>query len=333
MIDMNEINGLSMTNVLFNTTNIDDIINKLEFLNLVFSREGAFIAIKTRFGYVFDKTTLPYKNKGLSALFDDDSTIYYFESFIPKPDITVLEEVLDCFKYVCDKTKEELLIIIYFDTRTEKFITEIVRTQIVSGGSVEYAYNKKYEMSDRYIKYLEIHSHHSMMANFSGTDNTDESNRTLYFCGVLGKINPIDTNIFTMDHKFRIWTGLRFIEIPLYEVFETHTHNTGLSDHNRRILDEVLNTSKIIKQMRAEKNKTQVYNPPSFGTPIPQGGKIDILPNRNLNQIETIRSTLEELGSDPDDDDVLNQLDEDELRLLPPIWRTSGLALLNGDQP
>ena len=329
MIDMNEINGLSMTNVLFNTTDINNIVSKLEFLNLVFSREGAFIAIKTKFGYVFDKTTLPYKNKGLNPLFEDDATIYYFESFIPKPDITVLEEILDCFKYVCTKTKEELLIIIYFDTKTEKFITEIVRTQIVSGGSVEYSYNKKYEMTDRYIKYLEIHSHHSMMASFSGTDNKDESHRTLYFCGVLGKINAVDTNIFNMDHKFRIWTGLRFIEIPLYEVFETHINNTGLSNRNQKILDEVLETSNMIKKMREEEARSKVFNPPGFNIPA---SKIDILPNRNLTQIETIRSVLEDMGADPDDEDVLNQLDEDELRQLPPIWRTSGLSLLNGDQ-
>lgn len=315
MIDLDQINDLSLMNIIFNTTPEFGVDN-LEFLNLVFAREGAFICIKSDFGYVLDKTTLPYRNKGLEPLFDDDQYVYYFESFIPKPDITVLEEILEYFKFICGKTKEELLVILYYDTKTKKFITEIVR-QIVSGGSVEYAYNKKYEMESRYIKYLEIHSHHSMAANFSGTDNNDESNRTLYFCGVLGKINPIQSNVFNIDHTFRIWTGLRFIQIPLYEVFETHTQNIELSESKKNELKKIIEVSDIIQNIR--RNQQQIITPMNQ-TGIPTPG---FRPNNF--QGEAIRSALEDLGVDPDDPDILDQLDDDDLDNLPILWRNSPL--------
>ena len=329
-IDLNKINDLSLLNIFFHNKKKLNY-KEFEFLNLVFSREGAFIAIKSNFGIVFDKTELPYKNKGLNSLFGDEDIIYSFESFIPKPDISVLEEILEYFKYVCNKTKEELLVIVYYDTQNDNFITEIVKTQIVSGGSVEYAYNRRYEMDSRYVKYLEIHSHHSMGASFSGTDNNDESNRTLYFCGVLGKIHPYTSNIFNIDHKFRIWSGLRFIEIPIYEVFETHTAQPDLSDEKKEELDNLIKVSNAIKQATQAKNQTRI-------APVRSGVGIPELPffmeDRpgdgfySLFQSEAVRSALEEMGIDPDDQDALDTLSEEELDKLPIEWEKDGKDLL-----
>jgi hypothetical protein len=334
-IDLEVINDLSLLNIVFNTKETLNIEN-LEFLNLIFAKDGAYMAIKSNFGVVFDRTKLPYANRGLFPLFDEEDIQYSFRSFIRKPDISVLEEILEYFKFVCNKTKDELLVIVYYDTQTDEFINEIVKTQVVSGGSVEYAYNKDYEMDERYVKYLEIHSHHSMGASFSGTDNNDESNRTLYFCGVLGKINPLTTNIFNMDHKFRIWSGSRFIEIPIYEVFETHTTQPELSEDKIEELDTLLKVSNAIKERARQKHQKHGGFIEGGFT---DGGFPDMI-NRfsdksnqippftkglpELLRIESVRSAIEEAGGDPDDINDLDLLTEDELDRLPIEWQSEG---------
>ena len=326
-IDMEKLNDLSLMNVIFHTKKQLDY-DSMEFLNLVFAREGVFLAIKSKFGIVFDKTNLPYKNKGLQPLFKGEDYIYSFESFIRKPDINVLQNILEMFKYVCGKTKEELLTIVYYDTEEDTFITDLVKTQIVSGGSVDYAYNQKYEMDERYIKYLEIHSHHAMGASFSGTDNRDESNRTLYFCGVLGKINPNTSNIFNIDHKFRIWSGSRFIEIPIHEVFNTYTDPVILTDAQMDELDNVIEISNKIKTMTGLHNQQKHGH---IGNGIfNMGSKSDTFQG---GQQDAVRAALENMGLDPDDPDVFDTLSELELENLPIEWQTDGKELIDKRRP
>ena len=307
-IDIEKLNDLSLMNIIFHTKKKLDT-ESMEFLNLVFAREGAFLAIKSRFGIVFDRTNLPYKNKGLHPLFDDEDVVYSFQSFIRKPDISVLQGILETFKYVCGKTNHELLTIVYYDTEEDRFITDIVRTQIITGGSVQYAYNKALEMNERFIKYLEIHSHHSMGASFSGTDNKDESNRTLYFC-VLGKINPVTSNLYNIDHKFRIWSGSRFIEIPIYEVFETHTEPVKLEPEVEDQLDTIIEVSRTIRQMQQQSQTKHRSGTPALGFPPEYGSHMN----------NTLKEALENMGLDINDPDVLETLEENELDQLPIDW-------------
>lgn len=295
MIDLENINGRSLMCVHFDQIDNPLDFEKLSFLNLIFAGDGQFIAVSSKFGIVMEKIpTIKYKNLALRKYEFDWS----FQLFIPKAPKKMFEDILECFKYVNGKINNELLIIIYYDTIDNKHIMDIVKTQIVSGGSVDYVYNKKYEMKDRYIKYLEIHSHNSMTASFSGTDNNDESNRTMYFCGVLGRIDG-NSNIYNVDQKFRVWSGLSFKYVDPWEVFEGIEISTPkVSSTNKKVLDQILTVSEL-----AKKNKTQTTLLPSF---IPNSNPDDVFRHNPLNRIPP--------------NEVLNGMDDDELDELGIEW-------------
>jgi len=244
MTDLTEINEHSIMNVLFDQKDNQINIEQLDYLNLVFTRDGIFLVQKNRFGISFERINQPYKNRSLRRYKFNWAT----ESFIKKPDKLMFEEILECFKYIAKETKEELLIILYWDTIEEKHIMDIVKVQLITGGSVKYAYNKKYEMEDRYIKYLEIHSHNTMGANFSGTDNGDEK-KILCFYGVIGKISE-HSNIYSVDQKFRIWTGKEFREVNPWEVFDSYMKTIEIRKEHKDQMDEVLRISKAAAELK-----------------------------------------------------------------------------------
>jgi hypothetical protein len=310
IVDLSDINGRSLMNVFFDIK--DDPIKAadLDYLNLVFTGNGVFLIQKSRFGLTYERTPQKYQNSLLRKYEFD----WAAKSFLPKAPKEMFTDILECFKYVVDKTKDELFIILYWDTQDEQFVMDIVKLQVVTQGSVKYAYNKTFEMEDRYIKYLEIHSHNTMGASFSGTDNNDESGRTMYYCGVLGKINQ-HSNIYSVDQKFRIWTGEKFREIDPWEVFDIYMETPGVSRENQKRLDQILAISKAAKNMN--RNQTTGMNQ-SFSFPGGNGGKKTVfLPStgRHVEEVEPEESifaknpldqkfpTIEEL-SDMDDDEL-----------------------------
>ena len=68
-------------------------------------------------------------------------------------------------------------------------------------------------MSDRYIHYMDIHSHNTMNAFFSKVDDKDEKATRLYT--VIGKLNEHNPEI-----KTRISNGGKFLNIDPAQVFE-----------------------------------------------------------------------------------------------------------------
>ena len=200
---------------------------------------------------------------------------------------------------------------------------DIVKLQIVSGGAVKYAYNKTLEMEERYVKYLEIHSHNTMAAGFSGTDNNDESNRTLYYCGVIGKIND-HSNIYNVDQKFRVWTGDRFRELPAWEIFDTYVPTPGVNDEHKKRLDQILAISKAAK----EKNKLQaginMYPGLQSNNNQTPGKKTMILPSTG-REVDIIRDHMNIFDSNPLSNkyptvEELSEMDDDELQEWGIIW-------------
>ena len=304
MTELNEINENAIINVLFDSKETPLDINNLDYLNLVFTRDGIFLVQKNRFGISFERIQQPYKNRILRR--------YKFnwacESFLQKPDKVIFEEILECFKYILDKTSDELLIIIYWDTIEKKHIMDIVKVQLITGGSVRYAYNKAYEMEDRYIKYLEIHSHNTMGANFSGTDNGDEK-KMLCFYGVIGKINQ-HSNIYSVDQKFRIWSGKEFREVKPWEVFDSYMKTIDIKENHQKQMDEIIRISKIAAEMK----KNQLPNTTSPGIHILSNGKkVEVLEDHMRPGLPDI---FDSLFSEPD----FNNMDDDELDESGIIW-------------
>jgi len=88
-----------------------------------------------------------------------------------------------------------------------------IADQEVSGASVKFKRDPDLEQTHTLV--LDIHSHNTMGAFFSGTDNADEKEARVY--GVIGKLNQE-----WPEMKFRAGDGNGgWIELSVYDVFET----------------------------------------------------------------------------------------------------------------
>jgi len=105
----------------------------------------------------------------------------------------------------------EALVNIYWDKESNQFIPD-VPVQTVSSVSIHSEKSSDFE-SDRYIHYMDIHSHNKMDAFFSHIDDADEKATRVY--AVFGNIHQFFPQI-----KVRISNGGKFLEIDPDVVFE-----------------------------------------------------------------------------------------------------------------
>ena len=120
--------------------------------------------------------------------------------------------ILRFFKYMAHMGSYEALANIYWDKQEEKFVIDIPE-QTVTPTSVSGKISAEYN-SDRYIHYVDIHSHNNMNAFFSKTDNRNEKAARVY--AVVGKISG-----FFPEIKVRIANSRSFVEIDPSVVFES----------------------------------------------------------------------------------------------------------------
>lgn len=130
---------------------------------------------------------------------------------IPKIPINILQQVVSFFRDVCTDTKDEAFVRIYLDKTTNEYVIHCPK-QNISGASV------KYEITDPYyenncIVVMDIHSHNTMGAFFSTTDDNDEKNPGQLFM-VLGKLNTHE-----IAFGFRTFMD-EYIPVDFFDVFE-----------------------------------------------------------------------------------------------------------------
>ena len=147
---------------------------------------------------------------------------------------------------------KEALINIYWDKENQKFIADAPE-QLVSKISVDSRMNEKFA-NDRYIHYMDIHSHNTMAAFFSPVDDHDERATRLYT--VIGRLNKSKPEI-----KTRISNGGKFMDIDPSEVFEFSDisfldewiNNVDISPRNKRTIRKVF--SHMAKMEKINKKK------------------------------------------------------------------------------
>ena len=127
---------------------------------------------------------------------------------------TLLLQIIAFFRYfTLNGTNSEALLNIYWDKSNSEYIIDAPE-QIVSEASVNSRISDEYADEQRYIHYMDIHSHNTMRAFFSAVDNADEKATRLY--AVVGELNKSMPDI-----KVRISNGGKFLEIEPGEVFES----------------------------------------------------------------------------------------------------------------
>jgi len=134
-----------------------------------------------------------------------------FTPALPPVPLKQLQDIISFFKMMAKDSNNEALANIYWDKQDETFITDIPQ-QSVSMFAVKGQINPAYD-NDRYIHYLDIHSHNSMGAFFSATDDADEKATRVY--AVIGNVLSYFPEI-----KVRISNGGKFLEIEPCVVFE-----------------------------------------------------------------------------------------------------------------
>jgi hypothetical protein len=249
---MSEINNYSLTNIYFfnKDKTFSDLIKALQFYNIIFAGDGIFFVIRNRLNITITKLEdVEYSNINLHSL-DFKS---YSKKLVPSPPIKVLSEILEIFKYVLNKSKNEICINIYYDTIKKSFILDIMN-QFITSTNVKYEYSN-YEQDERYIRYLQIHSHHSMPANFSPGDNQDEKSKIPCYFGVLGKLSE-NSNLINMDYKFRFWNGLNFVPVKIEEIFDIEKMSVSIN-HRKSTLDNIIKLSSEELEKQKEEFKKQ----------------------------------------------------------------------------
>lgn len=122
------------------------------------------------------------------------------------------------FKEVCEKHGQALEAHCYIMYNSETGYYIHVPEQTVSGGTVEFSYEG---LNSNDCIVVDIHSHGSMSAFFSGTDDTNDR-RHIYFSGVIGKVN---TPRPEMTFRFNMYDLKKAATLPdiFQEVAETVT--------------------------------------------------------------------------------------------------------------
>ena len=131
---------------------------------------------------------------------------------IPRIPMELVMKIIAFFRYyTLQGGDNEVLVNIYWDSSGKEFVVD-APSQTVSKVSVHSEENPDY-LDDRYIHFMDIHSHNSMRAFFSPTDDKDEKATRLYT--VIGRLDSYFPEI-----KTRISNGGKFLEIDPSEVFE-----------------------------------------------------------------------------------------------------------------
>ena len=130
---------------------------------------------------------------------------------LPKIPYSMLSEILSFFKeYVTDTGELEALAYIYWSFVDSRYYVHVPKQQ-VSKASVDSSIPELDE--DKFVLVMEIHSHNTMSARFSPTDDRDERTTRLYT--VVGRMDKVFPDITT-----RASVGGKYVEIEPETVFE-----------------------------------------------------------------------------------------------------------------
>lgn len=124
--------------------------------------------------------------------------------------------VIAFFKDINTKRHAEAMVQFFWDPDGEGGVGNYIAhapDQDISGGGVRHL--SEFDKDGKYLHVLDIHSHNSMSAFWSGTDDGDEKRFEGRLYGVVGKVgNPIP------EWKWRTHVGGAFIDLSLDEIVD-----------------------------------------------------------------------------------------------------------------
>ena len=121
--------------------------------------------------------------------------------------IGVLAQIISFFRcYMNGGEQFEAMAHILWDKREERFVVHIPE-QTVTKAHIDAELSRDDFPEDRYLHYIDIHSHNSMAAKFSPVDDEDERATRIYI--VVGRLDK-----FFPDIAVRMSCGGAYLELP-----------------------------------------------------------------------------------------------------------------------
>jgi PRTRC genetic system protein A len=146
-----------------------------------------------------------------------DST--HVELAIPKIPRRILNQIIAFFKKLTEEHDFEAYVQIVWDKENQEHVI-VCPEQVVSKGRVKYEATNV--SPERFVLVCDIHSHNSMLAFFSGVDDSDEKKRGDRFFGVVGKL---DSDLPQFKLSFILGGGER-VYVDAGVLFEEETFPT-----------------------------------------------------------------------------------------------------------
>jgi len=130
-----------------------------------------------------------------------------FTPALPLVPIGVLAQIISFFRcYMNGGEQFEAMAHIYWDKREERFVVRVPK-QSVTKAHIDADLSQDDLPEDRYLHYIDIHSHNSMEAKFSPVDDDDEQATRIYI--VVGRLDK-----FFPDITVRMSCGGAYLELP-----------------------------------------------------------------------------------------------------------------------
>ena len=149
-----------------------------------------------------------------SKIIDFETIRAGFTPALPLIPMSLIGQIIAFFRsFLRENNSYEAMAIIYWDKLEKRFFAYVPRQTVTSDSIDADLADCPYDDSERYIRYADIHSHNTMYAFFSPTDDKDERGTGLYM--VLGKLND-----FFPDIQVRISCGGSFVELDPGTVIE-----------------------------------------------------------------------------------------------------------------
>lgn len=132
----------------------------------------------------------------------------------PKIPWAIYTQIVAFFRAVNEKHKAEAIIRVFWDPDTDQWIPHCPEQEV---GAAKVDHKDDFDKEGHYRHVADIHSHNTMSAFFSGTDDADEK-KAVRLYGVIGKIqHPIPAS------SWRAWTGKAFAPLKFADVITLPT--------------------------------------------------------------------------------------------------------------
>ncbi len=141
------------------------------------------------------------------CVIDLPSVVAGFTPALPLVPMELLAQIISFFRCCMSGPEEfEALAHIFWDREEEKFVAHIPK-QRVTKAHIDADLTQEDLPEDRYLHYIDIHSHNSMEAKFSRVDDEDERATRIYI--VVGRLDK-----FFPDITVRMSCGGSYLELP-----------------------------------------------------------------------------------------------------------------------